>query len=352
MRVAIIAITGNGAGVGATLRDGLSESTLFVIDKHACAGAVAFSERVPELAAGLWPDYGGFVFLMATGIVVRSIAPLLKAKDQDPAVVVMDDAGRFAISLVSGHLGGANELAARCSNLTGATPVITTATDANGLPSFDMLAKENGWVIDDLSRVKTLNALLLEGKEIAVVDRGTALRDYFAGKGKLSFHADFAGAVMSQAAGQVVVTNRILPRRQVSERTLVLHPRNLCLGIGCNRGTLASEIESVVTENLERLSLSIKSVRCVASAQAKADEAGLLAFVEKFGFELICYVSEQLNEIEVPSPPSAHAVAAIGAKGVAEPAALLASEGGRLLVRKIKQGNVTLAIAETCNHDR
>ena len=100
----------------------------------------------------------------------------------------MDDAGKFAISLLSGHLGGANELAERCAFISGARPVITTATDANNLPSFDMLAKEQGWVIDDISRVKTLNSLLLDGEEIAVVDPGGQTRCWFHGRGKLSFY--------------------------------------------------------------------------------------------------------------------------------------------------------------------
>jgi cobalt-precorrin 5A hydrolase len=347
LQVAIIAITGNGARMGAELQRGIAESALFVIDKHATGEAHPFSCGVQALAERLWPEYGGFIFIMATGIVVRSIAPLLQAKDVDPAVVVLDDAGRFAVSLLSGHLGGANALAKLCAGLTGGTAVITTATDANDLPSFDMLAKDNGWLIDDLSRVKTLNALLLEAKEIAVVDRGDAVREYFAGKGSLTFHKDFAQAVMSRADGQVVVSNRILPRRHVTERTLVLRPLNLCLGIGCNRGTAAEEIESVVTANLERLSLSIKSVHCIATATAKEDEAGLLAFAAQSGIELRFFESEALNQVEMPSPPSAHALAAIGARGVAEPAALLASAGGRLLLHKVKDGNVTLAIAES-----
>ena len=346
MHVAIIAITGNGARIGAQLLDGIPQSRLFVIEKHAGGDAHPFSGGVQSLVDRLWPDYGGFVFIMAAGIVVRTIAPLLQAKDRDPAVVVLDDAGRFAVSLLSGHVGGANALAKHCAELIGSIPVITTATDVNDLPSFDMLAKEHGWLIDDLSRVKVLNALLLEGKEIAVVDRGNAVRNYCAGRGVLSFHEDFAQALMSGASGQVVVTNRILPPRHDSERVLVLRPLNLVLGIGCNRGTSAEEIDSVVAANLARLSLSVKSVQCIASAQAKDDELGLLAFAGKAGLEIIFFPSEALNGVAVPSPPSAHAFSAIGATGVAEPAALLASGGGRLLLQKVKDGNVTLAIAE------
>ncbi|WP_298271525.1 cobalt-precorrin 5A hydrolase [Geobacter sp.] len=349
MRIAIIAITRNGARLGTQLRDGLGSAQLHVLQKfagQAGKGAVPFSGELKGLVARLWPEYDGFVFIMAAGIVVRMIAPHLAGKDRDPAVVVMDDAGRFAISLLSGHLGGANELAGRCAFVTGAREVITTATDANDLPSFDMLAKEGGWAIDDLSRVKSLNAMLLEGEEIAVVDPSDRVRIWFHGRGRLTFHSTFVEALQSGARGFVFVTNRRLPPQSQAENLLVLRPRNLAIGIGCNSGTPAEEIEEVVVSHLKRLFLSLKSVACIGSAAAKRVEAGLLAFAEKHHLPLRFFESAELNGVPVPSPPSAHAFGAIGATGVAEPAAVLASGGGKLILKKIKSGNVTLAIAE------
>lgn len=345
MKTALIAITANGARIGAALTS-IPGSTLFVLERHAQGDAQPFSCGLQSLLGSLWDDYDGFVFIMAAGIVVRTLVPFIEAKDQDPAVVVMDDAGRFAISLLSGHLGGANDLAHRCAAITRSTPVITTATDANNLPSFDMLAKHNGWVIEDLSLVKVLNSLLLERKEIAVVGERDVVAGYCGGRGTFSFHDDISDALESGASGYLVVTNRLLPLQDVADRALVLRPQNVCLGIGCNRGTSAEEIESVVLANLGRLALSVKSVKCIATAKAKGDEAGLLAFAASAGIPIVLYESEELNGVDVPSPDSAHAYAAIGAKGVAEPAALLASNGGSLLLKKVKDGNVTLAIAE------
>lgn len=349
MRIAIIAITRNGAQLGARLRDGLGNADLHVLRKYggqAGKGATLFDGGLGELTGELWLRYGGFVFIMAAGIVARVIAPRLQNKAADPAVVVMDDAGRFAISLLAGHLGGANELARRCAFVTGAREVITTATDVNNLPSFDMLAQEEGWVIDDLSRVKTLNALLLDGEEIAVVDPTDRVRSWFHGRGKLSFHGNFVEALESSARGYLFVTNRRLPPQAQPERLLVLRPRNLVLGIGCNSATEAGEIEETVCAHLKRLFLSIKSVKCIATADAKQEEAGLLAFAKKWGIPLTFFKSEELNAVAIPSPPSRHALEAIGAAGVAEPAAILASGGGVLLLKKVKSGNVTLAIAE------
>jgi cobalt-precorrin 5A hydrolase len=350
MRIAVVAITRNGALLGNKLRESLAGAELYVSSRYAGqAGkerAVFEPGDLKELLCSLWSKVDGFVLIMATGIVVRMIAPLLESKQSDPAVVTMDDAGRFAISLTSGHLGGANELAERCAFISGARAVITTATDVNNLPSFDMLAREQGWIIDDISRIKTLNSLLLDNEEIAVVDPSGQTRCWFHGRGKLSFHDTFAEAMDSRARGFLFVTNRHLPPRTLPDNLLILRPRNLVLGIGCNRGTPLEEIEAFVGTHLRRIFLSLKSVYCIASATAKSNEAGLLAYAERHGISLSFFESEELNRVSVPSQPSAHALKAIGATGVAEPSAILASGGGRLLLEKVKSTNVTLAVAE------
>jgi len=349
MKTAIIAITGNGAELGAKLREGLPCAELFVPAKHVglCRCPVnVFNGELKSLINKLWRESRGLVCIMAAGIVVRMIAPLLEGKERDPAVVVMDEAGKFAVSLLSGHLGGANELAENCASLTGAAAVITTATDVRSLPSFDLLAKEQGWVIENLSGVRNLNTLLLEDGEIAVVDPGGLVERYFSGRGRLSFYSGFSDAVQSGAKGFLFVTNRILTPEVRPLNLLVLRPRNLVLGIGCNTGTGADEIEAVVHVNLDRLSISMKSAGCIATAAAKRGEPGLLAFAEKYSLPITFFESSELNSVRTPSPPSRHAVKAIGAAGVAEPAALLASNGGKLLLKKVKSGNVTLAIAE------
>lgn len=348
MKIAIITITRNGARLGARLKNSFTNADLYALPKYlgtAGKDAVAIEGELSSLFKQFWPEIDGFVCIMATGIVIRSVAPLLKDKTSDPAVVVMDDAGKFAISLLSGHLGGANELAERCAFILGARAVITTATDANGLPSFDMLAKENGWGIEDASRVKILNSLLLDDEKIAVVDDSGLVRSFFHGQGRLQFHDSFVAGLRSEAKGFLFVTNSIIPPQLRSEALLVLRPKNLVLGIGCNSGTAADEIEGVVLSNLRRLFLSTASIAAIATANAKSGEAGLLEAAERFAVPLICYGSQELNEVAVPSPPSDHALAAIGATGVAEPAALLASGGGKLLLKKIKSGNVTLAVA-------
>lgn len=350
MRVAVIAITRNGARLGQKLRESMTGTELYV--SHRYTGQAGSQRTCFEPAdlkstvAEIWKKYDGFVFIMAAGIVVRMIAPLLESKESDPAVVVIDDCGTFAISLLSGHLGGANQLAERCAFVCGARPVITTATDVNDLPSFDMLAKEQGWLIDNLAQVKHLNSLLLDDQEIAVVDPSEATRCWLHGRGKISYYETFAEAVRSPARGFLFVTNRHLPPQTLPANLLILRPRNLVLGIGCNRGTPADEIEAFVTTHLKRIFLSAKSICCIATATAKNDESGLLEYAARLKVPLRFYASEELKRVPFPSPPSARVLAAVGSPGVAEPAAILASGGNRLLLKKVKSENVTLAVAE------
>ena len=347
---AVIAITRRGAQLGRRLCEDMAGLEFYVSRRYADQAGSRSNRFEPtdlkSLIASLWNKYDGLVLIMATGIVVRMISPLLVSKEADPAVVVMDDAGRFAISLLAGHLGGANELAGRCAFAAGACAVITTATDANDLPSFDMLAKEQGWVIDDISRVKALNTLLLDNKEIAVVDPTGLILPWLQGRGNVVFYETFAEAVNSPAHGFLAVTNQLLPQQISAEQLLILRPRNLVLGIGCNRGTAVNEIDELVTLHLNRLHLSPKSVCCVSSVSAKRDETGLVEYAEQLGVPLRCFESDELNRVVFPSPPSEYAMAAVGAAAVAEPAAILASGGGRLLLNKVKTANVTLAVAE------
>lgn len=349
MSIAIIAITRNGARLGTRLREGLGDADLYVLKKYAGqAGkeAVTFDGDLGGTIARLWPEYRGFICIMATGIVVRLIAPLLESKDKDPAVVVMDDAGRFAISLLSGHLGGGNMLAERAASVIGARAVITTATDSNELPSFDMIAQAEGWVIDDISRVKTLNACLLDGEEVAVVDPTDRLRFHLQGKVRFSTHESLVSALRSTAKGVVLISSRLVPPQFQNDRMLVLRPKTLFLGIGCNSGTPAGEIADVVSAQMKRQFLCMKSVAAIGSADAKRGEAGLIDFAAAHSIPLRFFSSDELNDVAVPSPVSHHAMKAIGATGVAEPAALLAAGGGELIQPKVKSGNVTIALAE------
>lgn len=349
MKLAIIAITRNGARLGARLHAVRPESELFVLERFApAAGAqvTLFKGELKELVARLWGHYQGFAFIMATGIVVRMVAPHLAGKERDPAVVVLDEAGQFAVSLLAGHLGGANRLAVELAAASGGTPVITTATDVNGLTAWDEAARQAGLRVEPVVHIKHLNSLLLEGGRIALVDRRGRVAPLFANTPGIEVHTTFAAALQSGATGLVFVTHRLIPDLDRRPNLLALRPPDLVVGIGCNRGTSADEIEAAVVSELGRAFLAFASVGRLASVQEKADETGLLEFAARHALPLDFFTAAQLNAVAAPSPDSPHALDAIGVRGVCEPAAILAAAGGSLLITKKKCGNVTIAVAE------
>ncbi|AMV73394.1 cobalt-precorrin-5A hydrolase [Desulfuromonas sp. DDH964] len=347
MNIAIVAITARGAELARRIgREAGAEQVWLPERLRGDDGCNYFSEPVTALLPRLFAVVDGLVCIMATGIVVRTLATHLRGKEVDPAVVVLDEAGQFAISLLSGHLGGANDLARELAELTGGTAVITTATDVNGLPAWDDVARRLGYGIEPLGHVKTLNSLLLEGRPIHLVDRLGLVAGAFEAVPAVRLCATFTEALQPGAAGAVLVSNRHLPQLASEPNLLALRPRNLVVGIGCNRGTDADEIEAAVRQALQRAYLAFASIGQLASIDAKADEPGLLEFARRHRLPLQFHPAAALNGIVVPSPPSAHALAAVGASGVCEPAALLSAQGGSLLVRKQKLGNVTVAVAE------
>ncbi|KIH76339.1 cobalt-precorrin 5A acetaldehyde-lyase [Geoalkalibacter ferrihydriticus] len=344
--IAIIAITPGGAELARRLQRELPHSQVFTPARLAQGGDQVFHQPLAQVLPELFSQARGLVCIMATGIVVRLLAPHLRNKAEDPAVVVMDEAGRFAISLLSGHLGGANDLARQTAAAVGAQAVITTATDVNGLMAWDDIARREQLAIEPLRNIRRLNSLLLERRNIALVDRRHRINHYFLPQSGVTLVANFAEAMQSRFDGQVFVTHRLLGGNQNQDNLLLLRPRDLVVGIGCNRGTSAEEIEEAVRSEFAAAFLSPSSIAAVASIEDKCDEAGLVSFTKNLGVPLQLFSAAELNCLDAPSAPSSHALDAVGAKGVCEPAAMAASGARTLLIKKKKHGNVTLAVAE------
>lgn len=347
MKLAIVAITSGGVQLARRLGSELPEARVYLPEKFRGADDCDYFDKplavwLPQLFA----EVDQLICVMATGIVVRILGRELQGKDKDAAVVVMDEAGQFAISLLSGHLGGANDLARRLAEVAGATAVITTATDVNNLPAWDQAARDAGLLVEPIAHLKTLNRLLLDGGKIALVDRRRRVAGTFSAVPGVTLYDSFAAATRSNADGLVFVTHRFLPHLQNQPEMLALRPRDLVVGIGCNRGTSAEEIEQAVRNKLKQSFLAFASIGCVASIDAKQDELGLLEFAQRNKLPLQFHSADQLNKVAMQSPISFHAQKAVGAKGVCEPAALLSSGLGELLIRKQKIGNLTLAVAE------
>jgi len=297
-----------------------------------------------------WELYDGHVFIMAAGIVARRISSLLRDKIIDPAVVVCDERGSFAISLLSGHIGGANRLAHQVAICLGGEAVITTATDVQGLVAFDEIASRLGWVIENPKMIKVLNSLLLSRQSIGVCCPSELFLRFFSNNNCL---VQVAAAALSAKVlalrGLVIIDGPRGMNNTYELPVLRLRRPSLVLGIGCRRGVTEEEIREAVTEVLLRLGYKLSQVQRLASIEVKSKEEGLLTFARAGDFPILFYPAAQLEQISVPTPSKkVHSV--VGSHSVCEAAALLAS-GGKLLVPKQVCGRVTVAVATVENKE-
>ncbi|MCK8432608.1 precorrin-3B C(17)-methyltransferase [Streptomyces sp. D2-8] len=291
--------------------------------------ATAAGAAARDRLAAAWPDrtrvYEGpvgdavraafaqceqLVCFLATGAVVRLVAPLLSGKTEDPGVVCVDEGGRFAVSLLGGHAGGANELAREVGDLLGAEPVVTTATDAVDLPGLDTLGLPVEGDVAGVSRA------LLDGE-------GVALR------------AEVAWPLpplptAAEGAYTIRLTDRLV---EAAGREVVLRPPTLVVGVGASKGAPVEEVLGLVEDALREAGLSVASVAELATVDAKAGEPGIVEAARRLGVPLVTYPAAELAGVDVPHPSDAP-LAAVGTPSVAEAAALVS--GGELLVPKRK----------------
>ena len=273
-----------------------------------------------------WAD--AMVFVGACGITVRAIAPHVRDKRTDPAVLAVDELGQFVIPLLSGHIGGANRLAVRLAEAVGATAVVTTATDVNRRFSVDEWSARQGLYIDDMAAAKAVSAAILEGPVPVWSDFPIA--------------GDLPAGLEPGESGPLGIC--ISWRRKFPfDRTLLLVPPVLRLGIGCRRGTSSGAIDALTDQLLAEHNVHPAAVGTVATIDLKKDETGLLDFCRDLGWPLSCYSAEELAAVEGDFTPSDFVRSVTGVDNVCERAALLGAE--RLLVKKTARGGVTAALA-------
>jgi cobalt-precorrin 5A hydrolase len=350
-KLGAITLTRQGVDICRRIQSAMPACEVFVAQKYdaiAPAQWRRFDGKLAPLVKEIFGAYDGLIFVMATGIVVRTIAPHIVDKRYDPGIVVVDIAGRFAISLCAGHLGGANQLACQLGEILGAVPVVTTGTDVNQTLAPDMLAKDLGAEIENWEALKTVSGMLVDGEPVAVfAEDNVRLPDLepLAARGVVRI-ASFA-QLDSRFRAAVMITHRILASRTPADiPTLWVRPKSLVVGVGCDRGTTVEEIEQAFEQVLLDHGLSPLSVRNLATYTLKKDEPGLCTFAQKRGLALTAFEREEINRVEHLIPnPSPTVLKYTGVLGVAEPAAMLSAGTQSLLVPKRKCGRVTLAIA-------
>ena len=342
-------ITPNGAKLAGMLSRNLSKSDVYISQKILETPEEHLSfQNLSETLNNKFNQYSGHIFIMSTGIVVRLIAPLVKSKLEDPAVVVVDDQANHAISLLSGHLGGANALTLRIADIIGADPVITTATDVNRVPAIDVLAKEMNLLIENPRNIKTVNMALLKGEKIFVHDPFGFLANRLPNIEACTYGGTVKpikkrgrGNEFGRVPG-IWVDDVII---DLPPEVLVLRPASLAAGMGCNRNTGMEEMKTLLDDVLETHHLAPSSLRSLASIDVKSDENGLLSLADNLNLPLIFYNRQELNQVKEIKNPSLVVEKHVGVKSVCEAAAIQAARNGTLIVPKHLTKNVTVAIA-------
>lgn len=288
-----------------------------------------------EISKPFKPFYGSIfasvdamVFVGSVGIAVREIAPHVRDKSTDPAVVSIDELGKFSVPLLSGHIGGANDLALELAQAIGAMPVITTATDINKKFSVDAWAARRGLVITSLNRAKAVSAAILEQQVPLKCDYPVA--------------TELPNGVVWGESGAVGIYVGVY-KAEPFEKTLRLVPPIVHLGIGCRKGTSMQVIAQSVEAVLKEQNLDPKAICCVASIDLKKEEEGLLQFCKSWNLPITFYSADELQAIQGDFTPSEFVQSITGVDNVCERAALLNAE--RLIVRKTAMNGVTVALA-------
>ena len=303
--------------------------TLYAPEKYAACDTLPIEGGLTPFIGALFEKMDALIYVGACGIAVRAIAPYVRSKTTDPAVVSVDELGKFSVPLLSGHIGGGNRLAQRIAAGIGAIPVITTATDVNGRFSVDTWASRHGFVIGGMDGAKHVSAAILTKDVPISADkpiRGTLPPGLYRGE--------------SGPIGISVSIHTGAP----FEETLPLIPRVLTLGVGCRRGASCEAIEEAVTAVFDENKLDLRAVKEVVSIDLKADEPGLKAFCLKHSLPARFLTAQALAAVPGAFTPSPFVQSVTGVDNVCERSA--ASAGGALIVKKAAFHGVTVAVAE------
>lgn len=333
MRIHIVSYTERGQKTAAVTASALRKAshTVDIFARYPQEGDLPLCQSASDWARDGFLTADALIFCCASGIAVRAIAPWVRDKTTDPAVLVIDEQGRFVIPLLSGHIGGANELARALAKELSAAPVITTATDLNDLFAVDVFAARNRLRISDMQLCKEVSAALLRREPVGFFSTVPVA-------GELP-----NGLTRGEAALGVVVSEQRIDSPY--ERTLFLTPMRYCIGLGCRKGKGADAISTFVTEQLAAVNVSKDAVWCLASIDLKKDEPGVCALADALKVPFLTYSAEQLKAVEGAFSHSAFVESQTGVDNVCERAAVV-SAGGPLVVKKSAKDGMTFALAK------
>lgn len=349
-KVSVLAITKNGIKIGLTLKELFPSWQIYSPIKFSDENSKInwYSEASGDKIAELFKTNDALICLFSLGAVIRLISPYMKDKKTDPAVIVIDDKTTFVISVLSGHLGGANKLSEEIAEKLNATPVITTAADVNKTIAVDLLGRELGWKIDDDSNVTKISAFMVNEEKIGVFqDAGS--KDWWSKKlpKNVTIYSTIDELKNSHSKAFLIISDKKIDEG-IQKKSVVYRPPSLVVGIGLHWDTTKEKISEGIKSSLEKYNLSARSIAKFVSIKKKQDVVGLIDFAKEMDVPLEYFEKEELTTIQTPNP-SKTVQAFEGTASVSE-ASALKSSGGKLIVEKQKfPPNLTLAIARIPN---
>ncbi len=337
MKAAVISFTKKGGKLNEKICRGLKARGMtvkgYAAGRYAAGTDLQAFHSLNDLMGQLFGAVDGIIVIGACGIAVRAIAPFLKSKGEDPAVVVAGEDGKFVISLLSGHMGGANELSRCVAALIGAAPVITTATDINHKFAVDEWAVRNNLVIVDISMVKKISGAVLNNEKVGFYCE-------YPVKGNLPPELTKDTKDIGICISSDMSLTPFL-------ETLNLMPRNVVLGIGCKKGAAGAVLENMVKNTLRQFHLDERRVSRICSIDIKAEETGILELAEVLKAEYVTFTAEELKQVPGDFRGSEFVKKTVGVDNVCERSAVLGSGYGKERISKTAAHGVTLAAYET-----
>lgn len=350
MKIALISFTKNGGNTCKVVSEKLSlmgEMCLAYGMKETSeeTGLIPMSKSLSKWTKEAFENNDAIVFVGATGIAIRAIAPYLKSKDQDPAIIAIDEKGQYVISLLSGHLGGANRLALVIAEAIQATPVITTATDINKCFAVDVWAKSQNLSIMNLKAAKQVSADILKGKTVYLYYEGSI-------EGKVPQGIELVDVVMLKDKirdGEtcIIITEKILDSLKGKEKS-VLHlvPKNISIGMGCKKDISYKAVLELFEKAVTESQIRLESIQSLASIDLKMFEKALIKLGQKLEIPFVTFSGEELMSVQGDFTHSSFVRSITGVENVCERAAIAANEGSTLLLKKQCLNGVTVAIAK------
>jgi cobalt-precorrin 5A hydrolase len=331
MKIAVISVTDNGDEIGRKINE--------YYDVDIFSRSYVKENGLRNITKDAFEKYRGIIFVSSTGIAVRSIAPFLKSKKVDPAVISIDSSGKYVISLVSGHLGGANELALKIADIINAEPIITTATDNLGIIAPDVIAKDNNLIIDNFRICKDIASLIVHGKNVLFIDEDEIVK----------LPKGYVDSCDEEIYGVIFITNKYnLDNDQIKTiynsdiPILKLIRKNIVLGIGCRKDYDCCKMRENVLSQLEKYNIDKRAVSTISTVEIKKDEKAIIELANYLKCDTRIFTVNEIKNIHNHYPGSDFVEKTIGVRAVCEPCVELTEAD--LLTDKIKCSGMTLCI--------